>query len=136
MRLADGRRWTLLQIVPDSDVGDELLEKEDDAIYCARCGHLATRGRWRLSMFGGHEHALSNPAGQTFQVLCFKEAPGAAGIGDPTLSFTWFKGYRWQMAPCRECATQLGWQYTGEGSPPIFFGLIRSRLSSMKPPED
>lgn len=118
----------MLQEAPDAVLEREVEESTDDALYCAGCGHLVTRGRWALSM-DGHEHVFFNPAGQIFRVVCFAEAPGAADVGEPTDEFTWFKGYDWNFALCRGCATHLGWRYAGEASPRVFFGLIKNRLA-------
>ena len=119
----------MLQIAPDVDIEREVDEKTDDAIYCANCGKLITRGRWKLSL-GGHEHVFTNPAGVTFRILCFTEAPGAASAGDLTDKFTWFVGYLWNFARCRGCGELLGWHYCSDDDPPKFFGLIKPRLSS------
>jgi hypothetical protein len=124
---------TVLQITPESANHPETDLKEDDALYCAACGHLATRGRWRIAVNGDHAHTLANPAGLIFRVDCYKEAPGARAVGPPTDEFTWFRGYDWQVALCADCEVQLGWQFTGDDSPAVFFGLIRPRLTDKKP---
>ena len=118
----------MLQIVPDGAADTETEETTDDAINCAGCGHLVTRGRWRLSM-DGHEHTFFNPAGRVFRVLCFREAPGALDEGVPTDDFTWFRGYRWNFAYCKGCDAHLGWRFLGIGEPPVFFGLIKGKLA-------
>ncbi len=110
----------------------DVVTQDDDAIYCATCGHLVTRGRWRIHMNGEHQHTVFNPAGILFRLLCFKEAPGVTAIGDPTSDFTWFRGYDWQVGLCAGCEAHLGWQFAGDQEPPVFFGLIKPRLSSDK----
>ena len=124
----------MLQKAPESaaDGETETDEATDDALYCAGCGHLVTRGRWRLSI-NGHKHTLFNPAGRLFTVLCFSEAPGAADRGAPSDEFTWFKGYDWNFALCRGCGDHLGWRYTGDATPPLFFGLIKPKLTTTPP---
>ncbi len=112
---------------------EKLGKEEEEKFYCAHCGHLITMGRWRIGMEGGHEHRFFNPAGMVFDISCFKEAPGAAATGEPTDEFTWFKGCSWQVALCRDCSTHLGWQFTGDGAPPVFFGLISDRLTRQAP---
>lgn len=110
--------------------GAAIQEREDDPLYCARCGHLVTRGRWAFAPDGGHERVFFNPAGHVFRLRCFTEAPGASDSGPPTDAFTWFKGYDWNFALCRGCSEHLGWRYTGAAAPPLFWGLIKDRLSS------
>ena len=67
-------------MLDDAAAHDERTEaalKTDDPIYCAGCGHLVTRGRWRISRRDAHEHTVFNPAGRLFTIVCFGEAPGA-----------------------------------------------------------
>lgn len=123
----------MLQIAPGAKIETDVADEEDDAIYCAACGHLATRGRWRIAMNGDHRHTVFNPAGVVFRVVCFKEAPGVGAVGEPSGDFTWFRGYDWQVALCRGCNGHLGWQYAGEKEPQVFFGLIQTKLASTKP---
>ncbi|MEQ9574054.1 MAG: cereblon family protein, partial [Rhodospirillales bacterium] len=87
----------------DAEPAAEVVEKPDDALYCARCGHLVTRRRWAVAPDGRHERVCANPAGRLFTVNCFLEAPGAADRGPPTEEFTWFKGHAWNFAHCRAC---------------------------------
>jgi len=81
--------------------------------------------RQAVAINGRHEHAFFNPAGIAFEIRCFRQAPGTETQGDPTSDFSWFAGYRWQIALCTTCHTHLGWLFTGSGS---FYGLIASRL--------
>lgn len=123
----------MLQIAPETGDDTDTKEKTDDAIYCARCGHLVTRTRWKIAI-GGGERVFTNPAGFSFHVVCFADAPGAEPAGDPTEQHTWFAGYLWCFALCKGCAQHLGWHYrAGEGAPEgadQFFGLIKDKLSN------
>jgi len=112
----------MLQITPEDEKKPDTDEAIDDAIYCAGCGHLITRGRWRTAV-DGHGHVFFNPAGRVFRILLFSEAPGIACQGEPTDEFTWFKGYDWVYALCRGCGAHMGWRFTGVDRPPLFFGL-------------
>tara|TARA_B100000513_G_scaffold62261_1_gene24380 strand:+ start:390 stop:737 length:348 start_codon:yes stop_codon:yes gene_type:complete len=106
----------------------DLAEATDDALYCARCGHLVTRQRWAIAPGGDRERVCANPAGRMFVVVSFAEAPGAADVGPPTEDYSWFKGYAWNFAHCRGCNSHLGWRYTSNGTPPVFWGLIKDML--------
>ena len=119
----------MLQIVEKTDTETVSDEDTDDELLCAACGRLLTRGRWRFSMNGDHEHTVFNPAGRIFTVLCFKEAPGVAAIGEATDHFTWFRGYPWRVAVCRGCDAHVGWRYEADK---VFFGLIKSKLTDRK----
>ena len=120
----------MLQKSPDAKLETDELEDSDDKIMCARCGQLVTRTRWALSM-GGHEHVFFNPAGIVFRINCFAEAPGATDQGAPSDEFSWFKGYLWNFAMCTGCGEHLGWRFTGASDPPVFFGLIKGRLTNV-----
>ncbi len=120
----------MLQIKPEDETPTDTEEKTDDALYCARCGHLVTRTRWKIYM-GGSERVFTNPAGFTFRVVCFSDAPGASAEGEPTAEHTWFAGYQWNFALCRGCGGHLGWHFRQEtGGADQFFGLVKDRLSS------
>jgi hypothetical protein len=120
----------MLQIVDQAGIETGNAEETDDELFCAACGHSMTRGRWRMSVNGDHEHTVFNPAGRVFRVLCFKEAPGLAPVGEPSGDFTWFEDHVWRIGVCRGCDTHVGWQYDG-GT--VFFGLIKSKLTDRKP---
>ncbi len=121
----------MLQIAPDADIETE--EKTDDGVYCAGCGHLVTRTRWALDL-GGHERVFINPAGRLFRVRLFRDAPGAADMGTPTVEATWFPGYAWNFALCHGCSRHLGWRFTGDDAPMLFFGLIKGMLTQTPQP--
>ena len=120
----------MLDTLAKEIVEADLREITDDAIYCAACGMLVTRGRWRIEQRAAHEHTVFNPAGVVFTILCFKDAPGTASQGTPSDEFTWFAGYRWSVAVCRGCSVHIGWRYDGAD---VFFGLIKPRLTDKKP---
>lgn len=120
----------MFEVEEDTASETEVEEKQDDALYCARCGHLVTRTRWAYRPDGRHERVFFNPSGHVFRVLCFMEAPGAADRGPPTDEFTWFSGYDWNFALCRSCSEHIGWRYTSDRDPPLFWGLIKDRLTS------
>ena len=46
----------MLQITPETETPADTEEKTDDALYCAGCGHLVTRGRWKILMGGSERH--------------------------------------------------------------------------------
>jgi hypothetical protein len=79
-----------------------------------------------IDVGGAHRHSFVNPAGVTFEIGCFREAPGCMVEGEPTTELTWFAGFAWSYALCANCRAHLGWCYEGEGA--RFFGLILARL--------
>lgn len=96
-------------------------------LLCKTCLHRVTAENARTEVQGKHVHVFCNPYGLVFEIGCFGTAPGCAPLGIPSLEFTWFPGYEWQVGVCRGCRTHLGWRYTavhGGG----FFGLILANL--------
>lgn len=53
--------------------------------------------------------------------------------GMPCTQFSWFPGYAWQIAVCKQCNGHLGWKFTvAPGSrnlvPKKFYGLAGARI--------
>lgn len=101
---------------------EQAVPRPDPVVRCRACGHLITRPGATVEVLGAHEHTFRNPAGYSFHVLCYAEAPGCLVVGEPTLADTWFPGHAWAFAVCAECHEHLGWSYGA------FFGLIATRL--------
>ncbi len=112
---------------------ESLAGEEEEKYFCLPCGHLVTLGRWRIEKDGEHEHHCFNPAGILFRILTFVDAPGVVSVGDPTAEFTWFTGHSWQVSLCAGCREQLGWRFSGDEPPRVFFGLIRDKLTTTPP---
>lgn len=107
--------------------------KTDEPVWlCHACGTHVTRPAWAITPDGEHERVFFNPYGHLFRVLCFGAAPGVTDATPPESGFSWFPGYAWTIAICRGCGDHLGWRYQGDGrgdgAPPVFFGLIKSKL--------
>ncbi len=97
-------------------------------IRCAACAASITSDDQAITVDNGHTHTFPNPHGLVFTIRCFATASGCSTHGAATPEFSWFVGYRWRIALCRECLAHLGWQYLGAGD--AFFGLIAARLRS------
>ena len=105
----------------DKSVQKEEL-KEEESIRCKNCEHKITSPKMAIEP---HEHTFRNPAGFSFHIVCFSDAPGAEDVGAPTTVATWFPGYAWSFARCQQCQIHLGWWYVGKDQ---FVGLIAQRL--------
>ena len=101
------------------------IDETNAAYCCAVCQHVITSGSSAISVEGEHTHIKSNPNGRKFLLRCFSSAVGCAMSGDSTSYFSWFAGYKWQFAHCKECGAQIGWFFEGQGN---FFGLIKEQL--------
>ncbi len=117
----------------ESLIEDEVEKTEDRSpLICASCGERITSIRERLEMNGTHAHTFTNPHGFTFDIGCFRNAPGCKPFGEATEEWTWFQGYAWRVAVCGGCGAHLGWGYEPAPTDPDargFFGLILDRLS-------
>ncbi|MGB1277180.1 MAG: cereblon family protein [Nannocystaceae bacterium] len=110
--------------------GEETDPPSRKRYVCRTCGIPVTSLAARKQVAGSHRHTFVNPQGESFELGCFAEAPGAMGVGPPTEHFTWFPGAPWRGAVCRGCGTQLGWAF---GEPIDFYGLIFTRLTLASP---
>ncbi len=99
---------------------------DDEALRCAVCDHKITERALRIEMAGGHEHTFVNPHGIAFVIGCFAAAPGCVYLGTTEQAFSWFPGWTWQVAACRQCRTHVGWIYRLAGQQ--FHGLILAAL--------
>jgi hypothetical protein len=97
-----------------------------EAIYCRVCGRVVTSRDRKIAVQGAHTHAFFNPAGIVFEVGCYSRAPGCQRAGVVTSDFTWFAGYVWRYALCRQCKSHLGWFFASAGH--SFYALILANL--------
>lgn len=98
----------------------------DDSLRCAVCDHRITERAYRSERGGAHEHTFVNPAGIEFRIGCFVAAPGCVHAGASSEAFSWFPGWRWQIALCGRCHNHVGWIFRLGGDQ--FHGLILAAL--------
>lgn len=113
--------------LPDTTAVAEKAPQSEYAILCRQCLQIITNPAERIEAQGAHQHTFANPGGIVYQIGCFNTAKGCAQAGPSTNEFTWFHGFRWQVAVCRACLSHLGWWFASDrlGS---FYGLIIDRL--------
>jgi hypothetical protein len=109
-------------------LADQPRPQPEKTVTCRGCGHTLTRSRWCLPVGGSPEHTFRNPAGYSFHVVCYSQAPGCLNAGVPSSEATWFAGYQWSFALCSACHAHVGWWYQGAREPSLFAGLIATRL--------
>jgi len=100
--------------------------KEDRFILCRNCNNKITSPHYVITVNGHHRHTFINPAGITYQIGCFSKADGCLTIGEPTIEYTWFEGFKWNYSLCGKCYIHLGWFYQGNSEK--FYGLILEML--------
>jgi len=104
------------------DLEDKIAAQSQKTVRCKTCGHVVTSPALAIEP---HEHNFRNPAGYSFHLVCYSDAPGAADVGEPTTADCWFPGYAWTFAICTQCHSHVGWWYSGSDR---FAGLIATRL--------
>lgn len=100
-------------------------EKPARRYCCAVCKAYVTDDRYRTMINQQHCHTRTNPNNQTFSFGCFAKARGCQADGIATDEHSWFMGYRWRYAHCKNCGVQLGWQFVGEHD---FYALVLEQL--------
>ncbi|MDZ7736583.1 MAG: cereblon family protein [Gammaproteobacteria bacterium] len=95
--------------------------------WCAAVAAIASAPMPSASISPVPFHTCTNPHGIIYRIGCFSAAPGCSEVGPAFSEFSWFSGYRWQVAICGNCQEHLGWHFHGEQS---FYGLIHDRLSA------
>jgi hypothetical protein len=123
---ADRRAETVAPVPGRGEAKDE-----DRILACARCRCPVTTHAARIEMAGGHEHGFVNPAGIHYHIGCFARAEGLIPVGEPSVYWSWFPPYRWQIEHCPRCQEHLGWLFSRADSQ--FHGLILDRLEEMRP---
>ena len=94
---------------------------------CAICGNRVTTTEHRTSIGGKHVHVETNPDGVVYQIGCYSSSVGTIGVGPFSDFWSWFPGYRWQVAVCSACEGHLGWHFTSEAG--SFVGLITANIT-------
>ncbi|MDX1693738.1 MAG: cereblon family protein [Ketobacteraceae bacterium] len=89
-------------------------EEKQSGILCKVCDHLITQPEELITINDKFIHCFTNPAGITYEIQCYKQAPGTLVSGKPTDFFSWFPGYLWQYSYCKNCDSHLGWFFSGE----------------------
>ena len=110
---------------PADHPGSAPKAQGNDTLLCSTCRAVITSEQQAIHINHRHDHTVFNPAGIVFELRCFRQAPGAIANGEPTAEFSWFPGFRWQIALCNNCQSHLGWLFTNGHA---FYALIRSKL--------
>jgi len=100
---------------------DRTVDTGGEALRCVACDHPITEEAYRTEIAGAHEHTFVNAAGFVHRIGCFVAAPGCRHVGDSESAFSWFPGFRWQIATCARCRAHLGWIF--RCPPEQFHGL-------------
>ncbi len=116
----------LLRETPSDDSATDKPARERP-IRCRSCSAVVTYQQFRTEIAGSHTHQVTNPQGVEFVISCFSTADGCLPVGQPYRRHSWFRGYQWQVAHCRQCGAQLGWFFSDGPTNPLY-ALIINRL--------
>ncbi|XP_012543838.1 protein cereblon isoform X2 [Bombyx mori] len=99
------------------------------ALCCGSCGgEVAQREHvFPMSSHGVHSN-YTNPGGYVHGVVTVTRARAAPG-GPPSADYSWFPGYSWTVALCRDCRAHVGWRFDAikrSLRPQQFYGLCRN----------
>ncbi|KAJ3602071.1 hypothetical protein NHX12_029831 [Muraenolepis orangiensis] len=103
------------------------------SLCCKQCHdtEITTKNEiFSLSLYGPMA-AYVNPHGYVHETLTVYKTSNLNLIGRPSTMHSWFPGYAWTIAQCRNCGSHMGWKFTADKkdlSPPRFWGLTRSAL--------
>lgn len=114
-----------------SFVTDRIGGNGAKAYQCIGCGGLITHSDQLLAVEGGIRHSFVNPSGIEYEFHTFSSCPGAISLGEPTTDHTWFAGYCWRIALCRNCGLHMGWHYQAalrSDRPRVFWGILVSSV--------
>ena len=82
-------------------------------LCCARCGLELAHPAETIAIEDAVDHRCTNPAGITYDIRCYRAAR-LPTLDPPRSEHSWFAGYAWQIGDCPQCATHLGWRFSGE----------------------
>ena len=112
-------------LLPEPVDTDELEKKENKKLYCKYCKQHITDTDQAISIQGAHTHTFTNPAGFVYTINCYQSATGCVVFAERTDEYSWFAGFKWQLALCNSCQEQLGWLFSNTEQ---FYALIDNRL--------
>jgi hypothetical protein len=104
-----------------------VLSAAEPLVICLACGAKLTRIVDAIRINEQHAHVCVNPEGISYDIACYRDAPGCRELGAPEAFWSWFPGYAWCAAVCRSCGLHVGWGFVSAQD--HFFGLIRARIS-------
>jgi len=115
------------------DPMEKLGGNGNKAYQCVVCDSLITYSDRLITIQGSDRHLFVNPHGIECDFHTFSSCPGAVAVGEGTEEYSWFVGYQWRMAFCKNCGAHLGWHYEAISQilrPLNFWGILISNIHS------
>eukprot|EP00127_Corallochytrium_limacisporum_P006406 Clim_evm14s226 gene=Clim_evmTU14s226 len=105
------------------------LAKEAEA-YFHRCDNVIALHKDVFTMTQeGPQNVFVNSGGVIHSTITFRDAQNLLFSGEAVSEHSWFPGYAWTIAECRQCREHIGWLFTPARSdlpanwPHQFYGL-------------
>ncbi|XP_003696072.1 protein cereblon [Apis florea] len=107
---------------------------EDKIFVCSNCDSYIGRQSHMFPMSKeGPQGTYCNPSGIIHETVTLYHAQGLTLSDNPSINYTWFPGYAWTVATCKDCDNHMGWKFTAVQNnlkPKAFWGLLRKSLKS------
>ncbi|XP_057312965.1 protein cereblon-like [Hydractinia symbiolongicarpus] len=111
----------------------EIMNKCATTLACDECGSIIADKNDLFSLSRkGPMAAYVNPGGHVHETVTFYKARNLSLSGRSSTEYSWFPGYAWTIASCRNCHSHMGWKFTAAKkglSPTKFWGLTRASLT-------
>jgi len=132
-----GNNGTGEKVFPDMNTRHGILDgvggNGSKAYQCIFCGSNITHSDRLIRIGSTSRHFFVNPAGVGCDFHTFYSCPGAVALGEAMEEHTWFHGYNWRMAFCRQCGKHLGWYYEATSTverPQEFWGILVDHVTN------
>jgi len=104
-------------LVREAELIEEKFDTWNKVTWAYELSVLGRESTWCYSATNAHDHR--------FDVV--RVLPSAAGRsiccrGEPTPEYSWFPGFSWSMAHCRQCSRHIGWGFSPDKPPPAACG--------------
>ncbi|XP_049791902.1 protein cereblon [Schistocerca nitens] len=108
---------------------------------CSDCGTIVARKRDVFPMsVEGPQGTYVNPGGYVHETMTLYKVQGLELLSEePDTEYSWFPGYGWTIAQCRQCHKHMGWKFTAVKKglkPDTFWCLCRRSLAPKLSPQD
>ncbi|KAK2587505.1 hypothetical protein KPH14_003204 [Odynerus spinipes] len=116
---------------------------EDRSFVCSHCdAFIAHQSNMFPMSKEGLQSTYCNGVGDIYETITVYHAEGLKlSTHPPSTEYSWFPGYAWTIANCKNCYSHMGWKFTAVDSnlkPKSFWGLTRKSLKNRtnKKPND
>mmetsp|Transcript_97934 Transcript_97934/g.227093 ORF Transcript_97934/g.227093 Transcript_97934/m.227093 type:complete len:331 (-) Transcript_97934:77-1069(-) len=101
-------------LVSEAELIEEKFETWNKVTWAYELSVLGKESTWCYSATNAHDNRFD-------VVRALPSALGRSIIcrGQPTPEYSWFPGFSWSMAHCRQCGRHLGWGFSPDAPPEV-----------------